>query len=117
VLQIIEEKVVDRQLQAHRMKFRHFPGECPDGFGVVSAVLFLAVRMVRLSGGTQELISIGIMHQRRIIICKRLPEHRATRLIRLDETGLDFQSWETLEAGVGENEKRPVEVRGSPHFA
>jgi hypothetical protein len=27
--------------------------------------------------------------------------------------GLDFQSWETLEDGVGENEKRPIEIRGS----
>jgi hypothetical protein len=34
-------------------------------------------------------------------------------LIRWDGPSLDLQSWETLEAGVGENEKQPVEVRGS----
>jgi hypothetical protein len=28
--------------------------------------------------------------------------------IRLGGAGLDFQTWETLEAGVGENEKRRV---------
>jgi outer membrane protein OmpA-like peptidoglycan-associated protein len=48
---------------------------------------------------------------------KALSERRVTRSIEekaeLGGPGLDFQSWETLEAGVGENEKRPVEVRGS----
>jgi hypothetical protein len=33
--------------------------------------------------------------------------------ILLGGPGLDFQTCETLEAGVGENEKRRVEVRGS----
>jgi hypothetical protein len=39
---------------------------------------------------------------------------RATCLIRLGGPCLDFQSWETLVAGVGENEMRPVEVLGLP---
>jgi hypothetical protein len=30
--------------------------------------------------------------------------------------GLDFQTWETLEAGGGENEKRRVEVHRLPHL-
>ena len=30
--------------------------------------------------------------------------------------GLDFQTWETLEAGVGENEKRRVGVHRLPYL-
>ena len=35
---------------------------------------------------------------------------------RLGAPGLDFQTWETLEAGVGENEKRQIEVHCLPHL-
>jgi len=36
--------------------------------------------------------------------------------ILLGGPGLDFRAWETLETGVGENEKRPIEVHCLPHL-
>ena len=36
--------------------------------------------------------------------------------IRLGGASLDFQSWETLKAGVGESEKRRAGVHRLPHL-
>src|ERR1035437_8472888 len=83
-------------------------------------VMFL---MSSPSGGTERFLGLPSTDD-----CPRMEgnylQNLAARLVGKRERtvvvrglpGLDFQTWETLEAGVGENEKRRVGVHRLPHL-